>query len=85
MGCAIFMHERASWSESSALRQGIPGMLDGLARESPNCGLITVPGTGRVYFTMVGRTVVILLAGGDKRTQSADIKTALRLARNLEE
>jgi len=26
---------------------------------------------------------VILLAGGDKRTQSADIKTALRLARNL--
>ena len=26
---------------------------------------------------------MILLAGGDKRTQSADIKTALRLARNL--
>ena len=37
----------------------------------------------RVYFTMRGRTVVILLAGGDKRTQAADIKTALRLARNL--
>lgn len=37
----------------------------------------------RVYFTMRGRTVVILLAGGDKRTQDADIKTALRLARNL--
>ena len=37
----------------------------------------------RVYFTKHGRTVVILLAGGDKRTQSADIKTALRLARNL--
>ena len=30
-----------------------------------------------------GRDVVILLAGGDKGTQSADIKTALRLARNL--
>ena len=25
---------------------------------------------------------VILLAGGDKRTQSDDVKTALRLARN---
>jgi putative component of toxin-antitoxin plasmid stabilization module len=25
----------------------------------------------------------ILLAGGDKRTQAADIKAALRLARNL--
>lgn len=37
----------------------------------------------RVYFKKHGREVVILLAGGDKRTQSADIKTALRLARNL--
>ena len=37
----------------------------------------------RVYFTMRGRSVVILLAGGDKQTQDADIKTALRLARNL--
>ena len=37
----------------------------------------------RVYFTKCGREVVILLAGGDKSTQSADIKTALRLARNL--
>ena len=30
-----------------------------------------------------GREVVILLAGGDKHTQAGDIKTALRLARNL--
>lgn len=37
----------------------------------------------RVYFTMRGRTVIILPAGGDKRTQTTDIKTALRLARNL--
>lgn len=37
----------------------------------------------RVYFKRVGREIVILLAGGDKSTQSADIKTALRLARNL--
>jgi putative addiction module killer protein len=37
----------------------------------------------RVYFKRIGREIVILLAGGDKRTQSADIKTALRLARNL--
>lgn len=37
----------------------------------------------RVYFKKIGSEVVILLAGGDKRTQSADIKTALRLARNL--
>ena len=37
----------------------------------------------RVYYTHHGREVVILLAGGDKRTQATDIKTALRLARNL--
>lgn len=37
----------------------------------------------RVYFTKRGREVVILLAGGDKTTQSADIRIALRLARNL--
>lgn len=37
----------------------------------------------RVYFTKQGREIIVLLVGGDKRTQSADIKTALRLARNL--
>jgi putative addiction module killer protein len=37
----------------------------------------------RVYFTKRGVAVVILLAGGDKRTQAADIRAAIRLARNL--
>ncbi|MBI3608819.1 MAG: type II toxin-antitoxin system RelE/ParE family toxin [Nitrospirae bacterium] len=37
----------------------------------------------RVYFTKRGREVIILLAGGDKSTQSSDIKAALRLARKL--
>ena len=37
----------------------------------------------RVYFKKTGQRVVILLAGGDKNTQSRDIKTALRLARDL--
>ena len=37
----------------------------------------------RVYFKKQGRMIVILLAGGDKRTQSEDVKTAPRLARNL--
>ena len=37
----------------------------------------------RVYFRKQGRTIVVLLAGGDKRTQVRDIETALRLARNL--
>ena len=37
----------------------------------------------RVYFKKQGRMIVVLLAGGDKRTQSRDIETALRLARDL--
>jgi len=39
----------------------------------------------RVYFKQRGRELIILLAGGDKSTQAKDIKTALRLARNLSE
>lgn len=37
----------------------------------------------RVYFVKQGQTVIVLLAGGDKRTQATDIRTAIRLARNL--
>lgn len=37
----------------------------------------------RVYFRKRGRELIVLLAGGDKNTQASDIKTALRLARNL--
>lgn len=37
----------------------------------------------RVYYIQYERTMIILLAGGDKSTQARDIKTALRLARNL--
>ena len=37
----------------------------------------------RVYFVQRGQALVILLAGGDKRTQDRDIKTAIELARGL--
>ena len=37
----------------------------------------------RVYFVQRGETLIILLAGGDKRTQKKDIKIALDLAQNL--
>jgi putative addiction module killer protein len=37
----------------------------------------------RVYYKQQGREWVILLAGGDKSTQSRDIRAARRLARNL--
>ena len=63
--------------------------------EDGNCGDCEPVGEGisemrihygpgyRVYFTQRGMEIVILLAGGDKSTQSKDIKTALELARQL--
>ena len=37
----------------------------------------------RVYYKQCGKSIIVLLAGGDKRTQTKDIKTAIRLAQNL--
>ena len=37
----------------------------------------------RVYFVQRGSQLIILLAGGNKSSQSSDIKVAIRLARNL--
>ncbi len=37
----------------------------------------------RVYYKQRGHTLIILLAGGDKRSQSKNIKTALTLANNI--
>ncbi|MEI6746177.1 MAG: type II toxin-antitoxin system RelE/ParE family toxin [Methylococcaceae bacterium] len=37
----------------------------------------------RIYFTLRGNELVILLAGGDKSTQQADIKRAIKLAKEI--
>jgi len=37
----------------------------------------------RVYYAERGKVLILLLAGGDKSTQAADIKVAIELARNL--
>lgn len=39
----------------------------------------------RVYFVRRGRTLILLLCGGDKSTQAKDIKAAKALAAELED
>jgi putative addiction module killer protein len=51
---------------------------EGVSEMRIHCG----PGY-RVYFVRRGLEVVVLLAGGDKGTQDKDIKTALKLARQV--
>lgn len=38
----------------------------------------------RVYYKLIGSVVILLLAGGDKSSQTADIATAKRIARAWE-
>jgi len=39
----------------------------------------------RVYYTQRGSEIILLLIGGDKRTQQRDIETAQDMSRSLKE
>lgn len=65
---------------ASGLAGGVKPVAEGVSELRIDYG----PGY-RVYFTKWGASVVILLAGGDKKSQTADIRLALRLARTLGE
>lgn len=64
------------------LSGGNPGDAHSLGEGVSELRIDYGPGD-RVYYKQQGRETVILLAGGDKGSQARDIKTALRLARNL--
>ena len=64
------------------LAQGNPGDVEPVGEGVSELRINYGPGY-RVYFKKRGKVLIILLAGGDKKTQARDIKTALRLASNL--
>ncbi len=66
------------------LEQGNPGDTKSLGRGLLEMRVDYGPGY-RVYYVRRGLIVVVLLCGGDKRTQQRDIKRALELAAELED
>jgi len=66
------------------LAHGNPGQHRVLA--NGRCELKIDFGPGyRVYYTERGEALIVLLAGGDKSTLQQDLRTAILLAKNLEE
>jgi putative addiction module killer protein len=91
---AIFSHWMDALRDHKA-RAKIAARIDRLAMG--NSGDVAPVGQGvselrinyspgyRVYFLRRGLTLMILLCGGDKGTQAKDIKTAKKLAAELED
>ena len=64
------------------LAAGNPGNVKPVGEGVSELRIVYDPGY-RVYFKKMGQKEIILLAGGDKKSQSKDIKTALRISHNL--
>lgn len=75
----------ASWLEKLSDARGkarVLARLDSAALSEMR--IHTGPGY-RVYYTRSGRTIYLLLLGGDKSTQARDVERAITMARDLEE
>jgi putative addiction module killer protein len=69
-------------SRISRLEHGNPGDVRSLSGGVSEMRIDYGPGY-RVYFASRGSTIVILLCGGDKRTQDTDIKNAKAFAKRF--
>ena len=73
------MPSRALSAAFAAWRWGIPATVRSVGQGILEMRIDYGPGY-RIYYVHRGAHIVILLCGGDKRTQRRDIKKALRLA-----
>jgi putative addiction module killer protein len=64
------------------LQLGLPGDVRPVGEGVSELRIDYGPGY-RVYFIRQGRECIVLLAGGDERTQDRDIKKAIQLSRDL--
>jgi putative addiction module killer protein len=63
---------------------GNPGKYRNLTHGVAELKIDVGPGY-RVYFSQRGKLLIILLCGGDKHSQAADIEEAIRLAESFKE
>lgn len=77
---------RAQMRIVARLRQAEHGNLGDWKAVGGEISVMRIPhGPGyRLYFTKRQNTIVVMLAGGGKATQGADIKRALRILKALE-
>jgi len=66
------------------LANGLPGDVKPVGQGVSELRIHHGPGY-RVYYKQRGNEIIILLCGGDKDTQQADIETAQRLAAQWED
>lgn len=71
-------------SRIDRLSEGNPGDVKPVGSGISELRIDFGPGY-RVYFMKSGLLVIVLLAGGDKRTQQADIKRAVKIAKDWKE
>jgi len=64
------------------LAEGNPGDVKSVGRGVSEMRISYGPGY-RVYFCQQGDRLIVLLAGGSKKTQSKDIQTAITLMQHL--
>ena len=64
------------------LELGNPGDVEPVGEGVSEMKIDYGPGY-RVYYASTGKTVVILLCGGDKSTQAKDIKAAIKIAKEV--
>jgi len=64
------------------LKEGNPGDCKGVGENVFELRITLGPGY-RVYFKKDGENIIIIMMGGDKSTQSKDIKKAKEIARKL--
>ena len=75
----------------SAIMRAVTNLLDGNFGNHKFCRdgvweiILNISAGYRIYYSMIGNTVVLLLCAGSKRTQNKDIDNAVKLLKKYKE